>query len=103
MRIRIVKAPPIEEVDGIRLDQFRPVGEFRVGSGLAALFLAEGWGEPIDDERAADDDSVSGDGTAESHPPNLVREWHPPYFDSAFPVERRRARRWRLSTPHRNG
>jgi hypothetical protein len=60
MRIRVVRTPPLDEVDGISLDQFRPVGEYRLGHSLAALFLAEGWGEPVtDDETTGDTMSAS--------------------------------------------
>ena len=37
-------------MDGIRLDQFRPGREYVLGNSLGALFLAEGWGEPVADD-----------------------------------------------------
>jgi hypothetical protein len=94
MRIRVVKTPTLEEVDGIRLDQFRPVGEYRLGNSLAALFLAEGWGEPVDAE-APESEGESLELNPIPHPPNLVRERFPPYFDipSALAADRRRRRR----------
>jgi hypothetical protein len=95
MRIRVVKAPPPEEVDGIRLDQFRPIREYRLSNGLGALFLAEGWGEPADENGSAPPKAASGDRAVVPYPPNLFREQYPPYYDSAPLVERRRIRRRR--------
>jgi len=93
MRIRVVKTPSLEEVDGIRLDQFRPVGEYRLGNSLAALFLAEGWGEPIPDDET--ELAVPPIQSQIAQPPNLVRERFPPYYDSPPPLaaDRRRRRR----------
>jgi len=88
MRIRIVRTPECATVDGIDLRHFYLGREYAVGSSLGALFLAEGWAEPVDDDQPAqlvpfsDDDPfmtrtlVSGDG-----PPNLKRETYPPYVD----------------------
>jgi hypothetical protein len=47
MRIRIVRALPIRDVDGIALDAFEVGREYDVGTRLGALFLAEGWAEPV--------------------------------------------------------
>jgi hypothetical protein len=100
MRIRIVQTPERSTVDGIDLQHFIPGREYVVGSSLGALFLAEGWAEPVDDGQPAalvpfsDDDPfmtrtlVSGDG-----PPNLKRETYPPYADDialAADLERRK-------------
>jgi hypothetical protein len=92
MRIRVVKAPPVDEVDGIRLDQFRPVGEYRLANSLAALFLAEGWGEPVGDDEP---EMTMPPLEATAQPPNLVRERVPPYYDTSPPLatDRRRRRR----------
>jgi hypothetical protein len=95
MRIRVVKAPAAEEVDGIRLDQFRPIREYRLSNGLGALFLAEGWGEPVDEGAAATPNASSGDRPVVPHPPNLLRERFPPYYDSMPILERRHSRRRR--------
>jgi len=94
MRIRVVKTPPLGEVDGIRLDQFRPVAEYRLSNGLGALFLAEGWGEPADEDSLGTPGAVFR-GETVSHPPNLLRERYPPYYDSTPTIERRRTRRRR--------
>jgi len=37
-------------VDGIRLDRFRPGREYILGNSLGALFLAERWAEPVEDD-----------------------------------------------------
>ena len=47
MRIRIVRNPPIRDVDGIALDSFEVGMEYDVGSRMGALLLAEGWAEPV--------------------------------------------------------
>jgi hypothetical protein len=40
-------------VDGIRLDVFVPGCSYEIGNSLGALFLAEGWAEPVDTQDAA--------------------------------------------------
>ena len=50
LRIRVLQTPPRHEVDGIRLDRFRPGREYVLGNSLGALFLAEGWAEPVEDD-----------------------------------------------------
>ena len=47
MRVRILKIPPMAGIDGIRLDCFDVGHEYELGNSLAALFLAEGWAEPV--------------------------------------------------------
>jgi hypothetical protein len=47
MRIRIVRALPIRDVDGITLDAFEVGRDYDVSTRLGALFLAEGWAEPV--------------------------------------------------------
>ena len=46
MRLRICRQPP-GNIDGLRLDQFRPGLVYDIGSQLASVFLAEGWAEPV--------------------------------------------------------
>jgi hypothetical protein len=87
MRIRIVKEPPIAGIDGIRLDCFAVGKEYEVGNTIGALFLAEGWAEPV----ALDAPRPYTPFTAEDpfdsrvlyrdHPPNLVKERHSPFLD----------------------
>jgi len=47
MHIRIVRKPPIRDLDGVTLDYFEPGHEYELGSTLAAVFLSEGWAEPV--------------------------------------------------------
>jgi hypothetical protein len=85
MRILVIQRPPVDCIDGMRLDRFMPGHQYEVGASLAALFLAERWAEPVTgappalaiplDEFDADADA------APSTPPNLVREIYPPYYD----------------------
>lgn len=39
--------PPVSGIDGIRLDSFQLGHEYEVGNSVGALFLAEGWAEPV--------------------------------------------------------
>jgi CheY-like chemotaxis protein len=52
MRIRIVGRPH-GRADGISLDRFEPGFIYDVGPHIGNLLLAEGWAEPIDDQRPA--------------------------------------------------
>jgi hypothetical protein len=87
MRIRIVRSPPIADVDGIALDSFEVDGEYEVGNSLGSLFLAEGWAEPIalDAPRPPEpfgaDDPFGTTTLDRNNPPNLVKEQHPPFLD----------------------
>jgi len=49
MRLRICRQPT-GTVDGIPLDHFREGLVYDIGTQLAAVFLAEGWGEPLTDD-----------------------------------------------------
>ena len=46
MRLRI-RRQPSGTIDGITLNQFREGLVYDIGTQLAAVFLAEGWGEPF--------------------------------------------------------
>src|SRR5688572_14038602 len=88
MRIRIVRTPPIESVDGIRLDGFALGSAYDVGITLAALFFAEGWAEPMAADssvpvirRGECDPFVSERDHDPNCPRNLIRERTPPCFD----------------------
>ena len=50
MRIRVLNTPTVPEVDGIDLRRFRMGLTYEVGNNLGALFLAEGWAEPVADD-----------------------------------------------------
>jgi hypothetical protein len=99
MRIKMLRSPTLAEVDGIRLDVFRPGVQYEVGNILGALFLSEGWATPVDSNEPAivipiSEFAVDHD-TAD--PQNLVREIWPPYLDipPALAADRRRRPRRR--------
>jgi CheY-like chemotaxis protein len=52
MRLRICRQPA-GTIDGIRVDHFRPGLVYDIGTQLAQVFLAEGWGEPIANQTEA--------------------------------------------------
>ena len=105
MRIRILRSPPIEAVDGMDLRRFMVDQQYDVGNRLGTLLLCEGWAEPVGDDepalvipfsRAAAFLDRIADRTPS--PPNLVREHYPPYADHialAADRERRKRRRRR--------
>jgi hypothetical protein len=98
MRIRILHIPKSACIDGLRLDQFVDGHLYEVGTTVGALFLCEGWAQPVDDSSPAlliplkefEADAPEG-------PKNLVRETYPPYIDSApsMALDRRRRPRSR--------
>ena len=97
VRIRIVQTPTIRSVDGVRLDWFRPGLTYEVGHTLGAYLFAEGWAEPVDPDGSSipvplNDGEPYSDST---DPPNLRREFYPPYYDGppAVAAERRARRR----------
>lgn len=101
MRIRIVQSPPVADVDGIALDYFEVGGEYVVGNSVGALFLAEGWGEPValDEPRPPEpfsaDDPFGTTTLDRNSPPNLVKEQHPPFLDRDLAREVALPWRWR--------
>jgi hypothetical protein len=96
MRIKVIRAPTEQSVDGIDLGRFHPGSQYEVGNAVGTLMLAEGWAEPV----GSDDPSVltplDADASAEL-PPNLIREIFPPYYDGppALAADRRRTPRRR--------
>ena len=93
MRIRIVRKPTERCIDGIRLDLFEPGYEYDVGHSIAALLLAEGWAEPVVHEAPAWLTPVAAVPPSDTAPPNLIREYYPPYSDSiglAIVLDRRK-------------
>jgi hypothetical protein len=100
MRIRIVRTPTLQYLDGIDLRRFEPGQIYEVGNTLGAVMLAEEWAAPVADDRPAllipfgDDDPYIPRVMDRRQPPNLVREIHPPYLDEspalAADFERRR-------------
>jgi hypothetical protein len=79
MRIRMLRRPRENCIDGVRLDRFEPGLEYEVGSSLAALFFAEGWAEPIPFGFDEEEPAVPASGVGAALPPrkrprNLMRE-----------------------------
>ena len=96
MRIKILRPPTVRDVDGIRLDVFRPGVQYEMGNSLGALFLAEGWGEPIaSDEPAVLIPLSEFTVDTERAPARLIRQTCPPSHDASpalAPDRRRRLR-----------
>jgi|SRR3954451_6367367 hypothetical protein len=100
MRIRVLQTPTVGAVDGIDLGRFFPGQQYEVGTSLGALFLAEGWAEPVSSPEPALAIPVSELGVdmpKAPTPSNLVRETFPPYYDAppALALDRRRRPRHR--------
>jgi hypothetical protein len=76
----MLKQPPVESIDGLRLTGFSEGQEYEVGNTVAMLFLAEGWAEPIPlDAPAAvvpfaEDDPYDSRKLYPALPQNLKRE-----------------------------
>ena len=92
MRIKIIQKPSAASVDGLDLTKFMVGRHYDIGHAFGALFLAEGWGVPLDD-------LFSLEVAPDPKPPNLIREIYPFYFDAppAFAADRRHSRRSRRS------
>ena len=97
MRIRVLQTPTVSAVDGIDLQRFRPRQQYEVGNNIGALFLAEGWAEPVASEEPGLVIPISEfvDAPHENAPRNLIRETFPPYYDAppGVALDRRRRRR----------
>ena len=90
MRIRVVHQPSVPVVDGIRLDIFQPGVLYDMGTALASLFLAEGWGVPGRSDKPAIVIPLRGVEAESGQPPNLIRERVPLRLPMAVAAERRR-------------
>ena len=97
MRIRVIQKPPLPSIDGVRLDQFYPGGQYEVGTLIGAVMLAEGWAEPTDSAEPTFATFAQTSEPATRNPPNLVREIFPHYYDTpaALAADRRRVPRLR--------
>lgn len=99
IRIRIVQTPTFADVDGIALDGYKVGDEYELGNSLAALFLAEGWAEPVElgvpglPEPFSADDPFGTTTLDRNSPPNLVKEQVPPFLERDLAHEF--ARHWR--------
>lgn len=86
MRILIIQKPTWVSIDGIRVDCYEVGQRYDLGSQLAAVFLAEGWGIPVDEPATvmlfseADPFAPAPFRDADA-PPNLSREHYPPYLN----------------------
>ena len=102
MRIRVIRSPPIESIEGIQLDCFHVGEQYQVGNTIGALFLAEGWAEPVPlDEPAPAVPFGEGDQYdsrvlyPDPSPPNLIRVNNPPSLDPDRTVVARHSRKAR--------
>jgi hypothetical protein len=97
MRIRITSQPRAIDIDGFRLDYFVVGHEYEVGSLLGGVLLVEGWAELVDEQSASAIHLQAFDARSWANPPNLIREFFPPYYDepTSFAVDRRRRPRRR--------
>jgi len=95
MRIKIVRMPTQSSVDGIRLDGFHPGSAYMVGTTLASLFLAEGWGVPAEQGEIALPMSTAELESGMLEPPNLIRDSFPPDYEGRFAVAADYSRRRR--------
>ena len=98
IRIKILQLPPIADIDGIRLDRFEVGREYEFGNSLGALFLAEGWGEPVPlDAPKPHEPFTLGDlfdtRVLDGHnPPNLKREQESPVWERAVAADAARSK-----------
>jgi hypothetical protein len=92
MRIRIISLPRPVDIDGVRLDYFVVGNEYDVGSLLGGVLLVEGWAELVDEQSAPAIHPRAFDARTWANPPNLIREFFPPYYDAppSLAVDRRR-------------
>ena len=97
MRIRVIQTPTQACIDGIQLDRFRPGVQYEVGNLVGALFLAEGWAEPVASDEPAVVIPLRKFDNNVARPPNLTRDTFPPYFEHppAMALDRRRHPRHR--------
>jgi hypothetical protein len=87
MRIRVIRKPPVDCIDGIQLNHFVPGHQYDVGAQLGNVLLAERWAEPVATDQPATVIPVGDLHSERTHgSPNLVREFYPPYYDGPFSV-----------------
>ena len=91
MRIRIIKKPQATSVDGLNVSKFIVGQQYDIGHAFGALFLAEGWAEPVDDFEP----TLAVPLKKLPSPSNLTREFFPPYYQrpAALAADGRQPRR----------
>jgi len=94
MIIRIVRRPPVDTIDGFRLDRFEVGGRYEVGTSLGALLLSEQWAEPVTAEPAEHAPLTTSEPAQpppaavtlpindDIVPPNLIREIYAPSVEA---------------------
>jgi hypothetical protein len=98
MRIRMLRRPRETCIDGVRLDHYQPGMQYELGSSLAALFVAEGWGEPLlFDESPRTPPALKR--TSAHQASNLMCEKYPPYVDSLDVAQDSSRRKRRTAKP----
>ena len=99
LRIRIIQRPTMSCIDGFQLDRFVPGVQYDVSPLFAAYMVTEGWAEPVEPielDPATPPDLQLYRGDLNGLPPNLEREFDPPYYQgvsTVAPDRRRRSRR----------
>jgi hypothetical protein len=93
MRIRIIREPDADAVDGIPLARFKKGVQYEVGSNLATLFLAEGWAEPVGSDEPALIIPLHEFDPEVQMPANVTRELARPFYDSPPAIAHDRRRR----------
>ena len=68
------------------MDGFHPGSSYEVGTTVAALFLAEGWAVPAEQDQPALPMSMAELESEMIEPPNLTRESFPPDYEGRFAV-----------------
>jgi len=99
IRVQIARKPIVPSIDGVQLDGLEVGRVYDLGTGIAAVLLAEGWAVPVPLDEAippvpfSEKDPCSAVPFREADaPPNLTREHYPPYLDQrteAASIERR--------------
>jgi len=102
MRVKVLRTPTRDELDGIDLRRFVPGNKYEVGNRIGEVMLAEGWAEPLlDDEPAwptpfSDADPFVSRVVDRNSPPTLTRETYPPRADGVTSAaDRKRTKRRR--------
>src|SRR4030081_976728 len=100
MRVKVLRIPTRDELDGIDLRRFLPGHKYEVGNRIGELMLAEGWAEPLLDNEPAwpapfsDADPFVPRVVDRTSPPSLTRETYPARAEGkASAADRKRRKR----------